>query len=68
MILSRVSNLCTTTILVMISAGVVWDRPAFAQDLATEEGVEILTRGPIHEAFAQTVTFNPEPGVGGFAH
>jgi hypothetical protein len=26
-------------------------------------GVEILTRGPVHEAFAETVTFNPEPGI-----
>ena len=28
-----------------------------------EEGVEVLTRGPVHEAFAETVTFDPEPGV-----
>ena len=27
------------------------------------EGVEILTRGPVHEAFAETVTFDPEPGL-----
>jgi len=27
------------------------------------KGVQVLTRGPVHEAFAQTVTFNPEPGV-----
>lgn len=26
-------------------------------------GVEVLTRGPVHEAFAETITFNPEPGV-----
>ena len=26
-------------------------------------GVEVLTRGPVHEAFAETVTFDPEPGV-----
>lgn len=26
-------------------------------------GVEVLTRGPVHEAFAGMVTFNPEPGV-----
>jgi hypothetical protein len=24
--------------------------------------VEVLTRGPVHEAFAATVTFDPEPG------
>jgi len=28
-----------------------------------QEGVEVLTRGPVHEAFAETVTFNPEPGI-----
>ena len=27
-----------------------------------EEGVEVLTRGPVHEAFAETVTFDPKPG------
>lgn len=28
-----------------------------------EKGVQVLTRGPVHEAFAETVTYNPEPGV-----
>ena len=28
-----------------------------------EEGVQVLTRGPVHEAFAETVTFDPEPGI-----
>jgi hypothetical protein len=28
-----------------------------------EDGVEILTRGPVHEAFAETIAFDPEPGV-----
>lgn len=28
-----------------------------------EEGTVELTRGPIHEAFATTVSFDPEPGV-----
>ncbi len=26
-------------------------------------GAEVLTRGPVHEAFAGMVTFNPEPGL-----
>jgi hypothetical protein len=26
-------------------------------------GVEVLARGPVHEAFAETVTFDPEPGI-----
>ena len=28
-----------------------------------EVGVQVLTRGPVHEAFAETVTFDPEPGI-----
>ncbi|HEV7998233.1 MAG TPA: hypothetical protein VGP63_00025 [Planctomycetaceae bacterium] len=30
---------------------------------AIADDVEVLTRGPVHEAFAGTVTFNPVPGV-----
>ena len=26
-------------------------------------GTQVLTRGPVHEAFAGMVTFNPEPGI-----
>jgi hypothetical protein len=29
----------------------------------TDDGYEILTRGPVHEAFAGTVTYDPEPGI-----
>lgn len=28
-----------------------------------QAGVEVLTRGPVHEAFAETVLFDPEPGI-----
>lgn len=28
-----------------------------------EEGVEVLTRGPIHEAFAETIVFKPTEGI-----
>jgi hypothetical protein len=31
--------------------------------VATQNGVEVLTRGPVHEAFAETITFNPQPGM-----
>jgi len=30
---------------------------------AGEDGVQVLTRGPVHEAFAETVTYDPEPGI-----
>jgi hypothetical protein len=28
-----------------------------------QDGVQVLTRGPIHEAFAETVVFDPEQGI-----
>jgi DNA segregation ATPase FtsK/SpoIIIE-like protein len=36
-----------------------------AQPAATsaEQGVQVLTRGPVHEAFAETVTYDPQPGI-----
>ncbi|MGO9110970.1 MAG: hypothetical protein ACLP9L_17245 [Thermoguttaceae bacterium] len=30
---------------------------------AADQGAQVLTRGPVHEAFAETVTYNPEPGI-----
>ncbi len=36
---------------------------ASAQENGGAAGAEILTRGPVHEAFAGTVSFNPEPGI-----
>ena len=35
----------------------------FAQVDATNQDGEPLTRGPIHEAYAKVVSFNPEPGI-----
>lgn len=37
------------------------DLPPVSDDRG--EGIEVLTRGPVHEAFAETVTFDPQPGV-----
>jgi hypothetical protein len=37
--------------------------PPSAEQGSAEQGVEVLTRGPVHEAFAETVTFDPEPGI-----
>ena len=30
---------------------------------AVEAGVEELTRGPVHEAFAASVSYDPTPGI-----
>ena len=41
------------------------NKALFAQPVPAdaEAGVQVLTRGPVHEAFAETVTYDPEPGV-----
>ena len=41
-------------------------RPVFAAGATAsvpEEDVQVLASGPIHEAFAETVAFDPEPGI-----
>lgn len=41
-------------------------QPTFSraqQEAAADQDAQVLTRGPVHEAFAGVVTFNPEPGV-----
>ncbi len=38
--------------------------PGLAADADEADGPgEVLTRGPVHEAFAEPVTFNPKPGL-----
>ena len=65
----RVSRGCVVTALAMLGISIGWNSAAFAQQVKTPalvpavDGVEVLVRGPVHEAFAQTVTFNPEPGI-----
>ncbi|MEN6494559.1 MAG: hypothetical protein ABFD16_09740 [Thermoguttaceae bacterium] len=34
-----------------------------ATEAPDQQGVETLTRGPMHEAFAEVVSYNPQPGV-----
>jgi hypothetical protein len=64
--ISRIVNQWSVvTTLAMLSIG-VWINPTQAQQHGPEDyqpGVEVLTRGPVHEAFAETVAFNPEPGI-----
>ncbi len=49
----------------LLGPSVAWGQISEAPRGRTEaeDGVEVLTRGPVHEAFAETVTFNPEPGI-----
>jgi len=37
--------------------------PAPPSPANAEHGVQVLTRGPVHEAFAETVTYDPVPGI-----
>lgn len=49
----------------IVCGGDLTGRPLVAQDSQAEstEGIEVLTRGPVHEAFAGTISFHPEAGV-----
>lgn len=69
MLLDRLSTLRRTiavfTVLLACSAAYAQrEAPDEPQEEAdTEGGVEVLNRGPVHEAFAEVVQFAPEPGV-----
>jgi hypothetical protein len=49
----------------LLFAGVIGSSAIAAQgdDTATENGIDVLAYGPIHEAFGETVQFDPEPGI-----
>ena len=61
----RLSSSCVVAALLAISIAVGFNNAVALQrgppDAVT--GVEVLTRGPVHEAFAETVTFDPQPGI-----
>ena len=46
----------------MLTGATLLPSGAFAQD-AGAENVQVLTRGPVHEAFAESVSFDPQPGL-----
>ena len=61
----RLVNWCTIVALVAILTVNASNQSKAAQSPpgVGQDGVEVLTRGPVHEAFAETVTFDPEPGI-----
>lgn len=61
----RVTRSCTLTALVALSTTIGLNQHIAAQQAsaARQDGVEVLTRGPVHEAFAETIPFDPEPGI-----
>jgi hypothetical protein len=56
---------CMLTALVAVAAGLGYSSATAQPRRPTEgeDGVQVLTRGPVHEAFAETVSFDPQPGV-----
>jgi hypothetical protein len=56
---------CLVAALVTLGTNIGLDNVFAAQrgPPGAEEGVQVLTRGPVHEAFAETVTFDPQPGI-----
>ena len=61
----RLTIIAPTVAFLSLIATFVLNQYCAAQQasVATQDGVEVLTRGPVHEAFAETVTFDPEPGI-----
>src|SRR5665811_1949760 len=55
---------CVAAVLVVL-IGISWDMAIGLAQQPDKDvpGAQVLTRGPVHEAFAGMVTFNPEPGV-----
>src|SRR5262245_51030770 len=53
------------TISSLLGAWWVYSSPATGEptELVQEQGEEVLTRGPVHEAFGRPVDFDPEPGI-----
>ena len=60
----RIASWCIVATLLAISIAAGLNNAAAVQQGPPngQQGVEVLTRGPVHEAFAETVTFDPEPG------
>ena len=62
---TRLYRACLVAALAVFGTGISLQK-ARAQPQSpadVQPGVQVLTRGPVHEAFAETVSFNPEPGM-----
>ncbi len=57
---------CTAATVLLVSlcgSGVTLCAAAEGDEIAQEDGAEVLTRGPVHEAFAATITFKAVAGI-----
>lgn len=61
----RITQWTTLTALVVLGASLGLNERVVAQPVPTagQDGVEVLTRGPVHEAFAETIAFDPQAGI-----
>jgi len=65
---SHIGSSCIVATLLAISIAVGFNNAAQRGPPDGVEGVEVLTRGPVHEAFVETVTFDPVAGVVALRH
>ena len=55
---------CVSGIAAIAIGGGIWGAGvSTAWAIETSQGMEVMTRGPVHEAFAETVAFDPAPGI-----
>ena len=55
---------CVSGIAAIAISGGFWSAGvSTARAVENSEGMEVMTRGPVHEAFAETVAFDPSPGI-----
>lgn len=61
----HVCKWCMVATLAVLGLSFGFSKATFAQPVPADaaQGMQVLTRGPVHEAFAETVTFDPEPGI-----
>ena len=62
---ARHASTCCLAAVLVVLIGISWDMTICRAEQPDNDvpGAQVLTRGPVHEAFAGMVTFNPEPGV-----
>jgi hypothetical protein len=63
----QMKSISFITVIMVVVATELYSGTAQAQPVPPrpygEDGVQVLTRGPVHEAFAETVTYDPGPGI-----
>lgn len=63
MTIRRMLSGCVVAAMMMSGTNLGSNRVSAADEVDAVEGIQILTRGPVHEAFAETVAFDTQPGI-----